>query len=185
MRCNVLRPRHGVLVPRECRVSSHIRHSPSVRRCTEWCTVVYIPWRRERGSMESHYDVVVVGAGNAALCAAIAAREAGAAVLVLERAPYAERGGNTAFTAGAMRVVYGESRTFSSSARISLMICFKERTSGCTPRRSSSTTCARVPSTAPIRNWRNSSCRAASTRCAGCATRECVCCQSTAGRRSR
>ena len=49
-------------------------------------------------------DVVVVGAGNAALCAALAAREQGATVLVLERAPRGERGGNSAFTAGAMRV---------------------------------------------------------------------------------
>ncbi|WP_245633594.1 FAD-dependent tricarballylate dehydrogenase TcuA [Amycolatopsis jejuensis] len=56
--------------------------------------------------MEDRYDVVVVGAGNAALCAALAARERGASVLVLERAPEAERGGNTAFTAGAMRVAY-------------------------------------------------------------------------------
>ena len=51
-------------------------------------------------------DVVVVGAGNAALTAALAAREAGADVLVFERAPEAERGGNTAFTAGAMRTVF-------------------------------------------------------------------------------
>ncbi|QBI20564.1 FAD-binding dehydrogenase [Egibacter rhizosphaerae] len=50
--------------------------------------------------------VIVVGAGNAGYCAALAAREQGARVTVLERAPYAERGGNTAFTAGAMRVVY-------------------------------------------------------------------------------
>jgi tricarballylate dehydrogenase len=56
--------------------------------------------------LQSAYDVVVVGAGNAALCAALAARETGAAVLVLERAPEKERGGNTAFTAGAMRVAY-------------------------------------------------------------------------------
>ena len=51
-------------------------------------------------------DVVVVGAGNAALCAALSARESGARVLVLERAPEAEAGGNTRFTAGAMRAVY-------------------------------------------------------------------------------
>jgi tricarballylate dehydrogenase len=51
-------------------------------------------------------DVVVVGGGNAALCAALAARESGAEVLVLERAPPDERGGNSRFTAGAMRVVY-------------------------------------------------------------------------------
>ena len=51
-------------------------------------------------------DVLVVGAGNAALCAALSAREAGVEVTVLEAAPVAERGGNTTYTAGAMRVVY-------------------------------------------------------------------------------
>ncbi|MFQ6398063.1 FAD-dependent tricarballylate dehydrogenase TcuA [Nocardia sp. KC 131] len=50
--------------------------------------------------------VIVVGAGNAALCAALSAREQGAEVLVLERAGRTLRGGNTAFTAGAMRVAY-------------------------------------------------------------------------------
>ena len=49
------------------------------------------------------YDVVVIGAGNAGLCAAIAAREAGARVLVLERAPQHERGGDTAYTGGLFR----------------------------------------------------------------------------------
>ncbi len=51
-------------------------------------------------------DVLVIGAGNAALCAALAARERGAEVLVLERAPKEERGGNSTFTAGAMRFAY-------------------------------------------------------------------------------
>lgn len=50
--------------------------------------------------------VIVVGAGNAALCAALSAAEQGADVVVLERAPKNARGGNTAFTAGAMRVAY-------------------------------------------------------------------------------
>ncbi|HZZ35621.1 MAG TPA: FAD-dependent tricarballylate dehydrogenase TcuA [Caulobacteraceae bacterium] len=51
-------------------------------------------------------DVVVVGAGNAALCAALAAADAGASVLVLERAPEPLSGGNSRFTAGAFRCVY-------------------------------------------------------------------------------
>ena len=50
--------------------------------------------------------VIVVGGGNAALCAAISAREHGAEVTLLERAPYQLRGGNSRFTAGAMRTVY-------------------------------------------------------------------------------
>ena len=54
----------------------------------------------------SEYDVIVVGGGNAAFCAALAAAEKGASVLVLEAAPEDEAGGNSAFTAGAMRVVY-------------------------------------------------------------------------------
>jgi tricarballylate dehydrogenase len=44
------------------------------------------------------YDVVVAGGGNAALCAAIAARRAGASVLVLEAADRFYRGGNTRHT---------------------------------------------------------------------------------------
>ena len=54
----------------------------------------------------SLYDVVVVGAGNAALCAALAARESVSRILVLERAPEEESGGNSRFTAGLLRIVY-------------------------------------------------------------------------------
>ena len=50
--------------------------------------------------------VIVVGAGNAGLCAAISARDQGASVVVLECASEDERGGNSRFTAGAVRVAY-------------------------------------------------------------------------------
>ena len=56
--------------------------------------------------MTSQYDTIVVGAGNAALTAAIAAREHGAGVLVLEKAPEYFRGGNTYFTGGIIRCAY-------------------------------------------------------------------------------
>src|ERR1700680_861538 len=51
-------------------------------------------------------DVLVVGAGNAALCAAISAHENGARVLMLEAAPFEERGGNSHFTGGAFRFAF-------------------------------------------------------------------------------
>jgi tricarballylate dehydrogenase len=57
-------------------------------------------------SNQKSFDLVVVGAGNAALCAAISAREEGAEVLVLEKGPKQKRGGNSFFTDGAIRVAY-------------------------------------------------------------------------------
>ncbi|MEM1318596.1 MAG: FAD-dependent tricarballylate dehydrogenase TcuA [Pseudomonadota bacterium] len=50
--------------------------------------------------------IIVVGSGNAALCAGIAALEAGADVLMLEKAGPDLAGGNTKYTAGAMRFAY-------------------------------------------------------------------------------
>jgi tricarballylate dehydrogenase len=51
-------------------------------------------------------DVVIVGGGNAGLCAALAAAQTGARVVVIDRADARYRGGNSAFTAGAMRFAY-------------------------------------------------------------------------------
>ena len=51
-------------------------------------------------------DLVVIGCGNAALCAALSAREGGANVVMLEAAPKELSGGNSRFTAGAIRCVY-------------------------------------------------------------------------------
>src|SRR4029079_13535233 len=52
------------------------------------------------------YDVIVVARGNAALCAALSASEFKKKILVLERAPEDEAGGNSRFTAGLFRIVY-------------------------------------------------------------------------------
>ena len=56
---------------------------------------------------EPAWDVIVAGAGNAGMCAAHAARERGRRVLVLEKADEAWSGGNSAFTAGAIRLAHG------------------------------------------------------------------------------
>ncbi|MFZ0216021.1 MAG: FAD-dependent tricarballylate dehydrogenase TcuA, partial [Candidatus Dormiibacterota bacterium] len=51
-------------------------------------------------------DVLVVGGGNAGFCAARAARQAGASVLLLEKAAEPQAGGNSFYTAGAFRTVH-------------------------------------------------------------------------------
>ncbi len=65
-------------------------------------------------SQEKEYDVVVVGAGNAALCAALAASDGGASVLILEKAPEYLRGGNSFFSGGLFRFAYDNSEDISS-----------------------------------------------------------------------
>ncbi|HEX3428159.1 MAG TPA: FAD-dependent tricarballylate dehydrogenase TcuA [Candidatus Limnocylindrales bacterium] len=55
---------------------------------------------------EAGVDVVVVGSGNAGASAALAARERGCSVLVVDRAPIEWAGGNSYFTAGAFRTTY-------------------------------------------------------------------------------
>jgi tricarballylate dehydrogenase len=55
------------------------------------------------------YDVIVIGAGNAALSAAVSAKENGAdKVLVLEKAPRAMRGGNTHWSGGVLRFAFDD-----------------------------------------------------------------------------
>lgn len=48
--------------------------------------------------MSEQHDIAVIGGGNAALCAAITAAEAGAKVVILEAAPKTYRGGNSRHT---------------------------------------------------------------------------------------
>jgi len=59
-------------------------------------------------SAPERFDVVVVGGGNAGFCAAHAAREAGAQVLLLEKTGESEAGGNSFYTAGAFRVAFDD-----------------------------------------------------------------------------
>ncbi|WP_345150958.1 FAD-dependent tricarballylate dehydrogenase TcuA [Arthrobacter ginkgonis] len=59
------------------------------------------------GSAGADFDVVVVGGGNAAFTAAHAAAVRGRRVLVLEKAPREEFGGNSYYTAGATRIAHG------------------------------------------------------------------------------
>ncbi|SLN56806.1 FAD-dependent tricarballylate dehydrogenase TcuA [Roseisalinus antarcticus] len=77
---------------------------------------------------ESDWDVIVVGGGNAGLCAAIEAAETGAKVLIVDAAPKAYRGGNSRHTrnfrcmhSGPLSVLtgtYGEEEYFDDLLRV-------------------------------------------------------------------
>src|SRR3990172_11944342 len=87
----------SAMSPASCRYSSDKgRH---VSRLSQDST-------KEDSMEETPYDVIVVGAGNAALCAATTASEGGAKVLVLERAPQESRGGNSIYAGGGFRMVH-------------------------------------------------------------------------------
>jgi tricarballylate dehydrogenase len=75
-----------------------------------------------------NWDILIAGGGNAALCAAIAAAEGGARVLVCEAAPWAMRGGNSRHTrnmrcahdgpVGTLTESYGEDEYFDDLLRV-------------------------------------------------------------------
>ena len=105
--CRCSRSSRPIPIRRSAPASSAWRHSagraaPQARSAAPPCSAN----PRRTCMLPESVDVVVVGAGNAAMCAALAAAEQGASVLVLERAPEEERGGNTRFTAGAIRFAY-------------------------------------------------------------------------------
>ena len=58
------------------------------------------------GDSTLYFDVIVVGGGNAAMCAALSAREKGARVLLMEKASPEERGGNCPYTGGGFRFTH-------------------------------------------------------------------------------
>ena len=62
------------------------------------------------------FDVIVVGAGNAAHAAAFSAHENGAKrVLILEKAPEEDRGGNTHYSGGLLRIAFEETEDLAHS----------------------------------------------------------------------
>ena len=74
--------------------------------------------------MNKVWDVIIVGSGNAALCAGISAKESGAEVIIIEKAGPEMAGGNTKYTAGAMRFSYDSTNTISIYLKIYLVYIF-------------------------------------------------------------
>jgi len=80
---------------------------PAIASAVLDCILGYPRTYRWPVAMEQHScDVVVAGGGNVAICTALSAHETVAGVLVLERAPFGELGGNAAPTAHALRFGY-------------------------------------------------------------------------------
>jgi tricarballylate dehydrogenase len=67
-------------------------------------------------SEPTSFDVIVVGAGNAAISAAVAAQEQGKTVCLLEKASRELRGGNTRFTGGVFRFAYDGAKDIANIA---------------------------------------------------------------------
>lgn len=67
--------------------------------------------KRPMADLSQAYDILVIGGGNAALCAAMTAREAGASVLLLEASPKDFRGGNSRHTRN-LRYMHDHGNTF-------------------------------------------------------------------------
>ena len=89
---------------------------------------IWRPKPMEHSDAELTWDVIVIGGGNAALCAAITAREAGVRVILLEASPRAFRGGNSRHTrnlramhdqpAGVLVDTYGEDEYWDDLLRV-------------------------------------------------------------------
>ncbi len=75
---------------------------------------------------ELETDLLVIGAGNAALVAAEAAHDQGVNVTVLERAPRERRGGNSAFSGGLFRFAYKDFEQVKEILKDTPGIDFKE-----------------------------------------------------------
>ena len=78
-------------------------------RSIDWNREVAAALNRVEDINVAGYDVIVIGAGNAALAAAVAARDAGAErVLVLEKGSEELRGGNTHYSGGLLRIAFDD-----------------------------------------------------------------------------